>query len=57
MCYDRYLRRRRHEEEREESRAIWEEFDRTTPISDPEPGEVDEPERTEPERATVTPER
>lgn len=57
MCYDRYLRRRRHEEERDESRAIWEEFDRTTPISDPEPGEVDEPERTEPERATAIPER
>jgi hypothetical protein len=47
MCYERYLRRRCHEDE--ESREIWQEFQRTTPISDPEPPEVGEPELTEPE--------
>jgi hypothetical protein len=50
MCYERYLRRRRQEEE-EEGRALWQDFERTTPISDPEPREVEEPERSEPERA------
>jgi hypothetical protein len=44
MCYDRYLRRRRHADE--ESRLIWQDFERTTPISDPEPPEVTEPETT-----------
>src|SRR3954471_20386725 len=48
MCHDRYLRRRREDEE---ARAIWQDFERTTPISEPEPGEVEEPERTEAERA------
>ena len=47
MCYERYLRRRREDEE---SHAIWQDFERTTPISDPEP-EVEEPERSEPEHA------
>jgi hypothetical protein len=53
MCYDRYTRR--HRQEAEDSRKIWQELDRTTPISDPEPDvtepEVTEPEVTEPERA------
>ncbi|MCW3001858.1 MAG: hypothetical protein JWQ20_1156 [Conexibacter sp.] len=49
MCYDRYTRR--HRQEAEESRKIWQELDRTTPISDPEPPDVTEPEVTEPERA------
>jgi hypothetical protein len=48
MCYERYLRRRREDEE---SRAIWQDFERTTPISEPEPAEVEEPERSEPDRA------
>ena len=48
MCYERYERRRR---EAEESRAIWRDFERTTPISEPEPRDVEEPERPEPERA------
>jgi hypothetical protein len=48
MCYDRYTRRRREETE---SRGIWQEFDQTTPISEPEPPEVAEPKVTEPERA------
>ena len=55
MCYERYLRFRRHEDE--ESRAIWQEFERTTPISDPAPDEVPEPERGEPERAETAAER
>jgi hypothetical protein len=48
MCYEQYTRRRREEAE---SRGIWQEFDQTTPISEPEPPEVAEPEVTEPERA------
>jgi hypothetical protein len=48
MCYERYLRRR---EEDEESRAIWQDFERTTPISEPAPRDIDEPEPAEPERA------
>jgi hypothetical protein len=48
MCYERHQRRRQEEEE---SRAIWQDFQRTIPISEPEPGEVEEPERSEPERA------
>jgi hypothetical protein len=47
MCYDRYRLRRKEDE----SRAIWQDFERTTPISEPEPREVEEPERSEPERA------
>ena len=34
MCYDRLLRRRI--EERDESRRMWEDFERTQPLSDPE---------------------
>ena len=49
MCHERYLRRRRRDDE--ESHAIWQDFERTTPISEPEPREVEEPERSEPERA------
>jgi hypothetical protein len=55
MCYERYLRRRRQEDE--ESRAIWWEFERTTPISDPEPPEVTEPELTDPEPTETLAER
>jgi hypothetical protein len=49
MCHDRYLWRRRHADE--ESREIWQDFESTTPVSDPEPREVAEPEPAEPERA------
>ncbi len=42
MCYERYLRRR---QEADESREIWRDFARTTPIREPEPPE----EATEPE--------
>jgi hypothetical protein len=49
MCYERYTRR--HREEADESRKMWQELGRTTPISDPEPPEVTEPDAPEPERA------
>jgi hypothetical protein len=58
MCYERYTRRER--QQAEESRKIWQDFGRTTPISDPAPPDVGEPdvvdpEVTEPQRAeTVT---
>jgi hypothetical protein len=42
MCYERYLRRRREDEE---SREVWQDFERTTPISEPEPRKDDESER------------
>jgi hypothetical protein len=48
MSYERYLRRRRQDTE---SREIWQDFDRTTPISEPERPDVAEPDVTEPERA------
>ena len=55
MCYERYRWRRLGEDE--ESREIWEEFERMTPISEPEAREVTEPEPAEPERAKVISER
>jgi hypothetical protein len=56
MCYDeRYLRRRREADE--ESRAIWREFDRTTPISDPQAEEVDEPKLAQSEPTETAAER
>jgi hypothetical protein len=45
MCHGRWMRRR--EQDAEEARRIWADFDRTTPIADPEPP----PERPEPTRA------
>ena len=47
MCHEYYLRRRR---EADESREIWQDFERTQPVRDldaPEP--VTEPELAEPE--------
>jgi hypothetical protein len=55
MCYERYQWRRRGEDE--ESSEIWEEFERTTSISEPEAREVTEPEPAEPERAKAISER
>jgi hypothetical protein len=46
MCWEYYERRRREDEE---SRALWRDFERTTPISDPEPREATEPEVAESE--------
>ena len=45
MCHDRFLRRRR---EAGESRAMWEDFERTRPVADQEPApDVTPPEPTE----------
>ena len=44
MCYERYLRRRR---QADESQSIWQDFEQTRPVADPEPPEdvaVPEPE-------------
>jgi hypothetical protein len=49
MCYEWYMRRRR--QETEQSREIWQDFESTTPISDPAPPDITEPDVTEPERA------
>jgi hypothetical protein len=46
MCGESWLQRRR-EREAEEARKMWEDFDRTTPIADPESRD----ERPEPEHA------
>ena len=55
MCYERYERRRR---EAEESREMWRDFARTTPVRDPAPpDEVSEPEPTEAREAVTSPER
>jgi hypothetical protein len=45
MCYDRYTRRR--QQETEQSREIWHEFDRTKPNAEPQRPEVTDPEVTE----------
>jgi hypothetical protein len=55
MCHERYERRRRAAEE---SREMWRDFARTTPVRDPEPpDEVTEPEPTEAREAVTSPER
>ena len=46
MCGERWLKRRR-EREADEAREMWAEFERVTPLADPEPPA----ERPEPERA------
>jgi hypothetical protein len=46
MCYERYQRRRR--EAADESQSIWQDFERTRPIADPDPTpDVTPPEPTE----------
>jgi hypothetical protein len=55
MCNEYYLRRRR---EADESRAIWQDFERAQPVDAPEaPADATEPEPTEPREAIATPER
>ena len=55
MCHERYLRRRK---EADESRELWQDFERTTPIADPEPRtEVTESEPTEAREELTTSER
>jgi hypothetical protein len=45
MCYERLWRRR---EETEEGRELWHDFERTRPVSDPQPPvEVTDPEPAE----------
>ncbi len=57
MCHERFLRRRHREAE--ESRELWEDFERTRPVVDPEPpAEVTEAERAEARGEEITtPER
>jgi hypothetical protein len=38
MCHESWWWRRRYEE-REASRELWDEFERTRPLSDPEPAD------------------
>ncbi|WP_156027554.1 hypothetical protein [Candidatus Solirubrobacter pratensis] len=55
MCYD-YLRR--HRREADESASIWQDFERTRPIADPEtPPDVTSPEPTEAHEETAVSER
>jgi len=56
MCYERYFRRRR---EADESQSIWEDFERTRLVADPEPrADVAPPEPTEArEQEVAVPER
>jgi hypothetical protein len=42
MCHSKWLRRR--DEERDASRELWDEFEQTRPLSDPEPADDEEPE-------------
>lgn len=51
MCYERWLRRRR---EADESEALWQDFERTRPIADPEPPpDVPGPEQAEAREETA----
>jgi hypothetical protein len=55
MCYERYERRRR---ESDESRAMWDDFVRTEPLTDPEPpAEAGEPEPAEAREQVAAPDR
>ena len=57
MCHERFPRRRHREVE--ESRELWEDFERTRPVVDPEPpAEVSEAERADAQEEEITaPER
>ena len=56
MCHEHFLRRRRREAD--ESRELWEDFERTQPIVDPEPQpEVSEADRADAREEITTPER
>ena len=55
MCHERYLRQRR---QADESREIWQDFERTRPVSEPgPPPDVTEPERTEAKEPAAASER
>jgi hypothetical protein len=54
MCYERHLRRRG---QADESQSVWQEFERTRPITDPEPvPDVTPPEPTEAHEEVGVPE-
>ena len=56
MCHERFLRRRRREVE--ESRELWEDFERTQPVVDPEPpAKVPEAARADAREEITTAER
>jgi hypothetical protein len=56
MCYERWMRRR--DREAEESRDVWRDFERTTPIADPDvPAERTEPEPAEAREEVATADR
>ena len=55
MCSERDERRRR---ERDENRAMWDDFARAEPLTDPEPAaDAGEPEPTEAREEVATPNR
>jgi hypothetical protein len=55
MCYDSWLRRQR---EADESRSLWQDFERTRPVADREPAPEDvPPEPAEAQAETTLPER
>jgi hypothetical protein len=51
MCYERYLRRR--EREAEESREMWRDFERTTPLAGDEPPAEETEIRADSDRETT----
>jgi hypothetical protein len=56
MCHEEYFRR--HRRATDESWAMWQDFERTWPVADPNrPSDVPEPERTEPEEEISVTER
>jgi hypothetical protein len=56
MCYERWMRRR--DREAEESPDVWRDFERTTPIADPDPpAQPAEPVPTEAREEVVTADR
>jgi hypothetical protein len=55
MCYERYWRRRR---QAAESQSIWQDFEQTRPVAEPEPPpDVTTPEPTEAREEVAVPER
>ena len=56
MCHESFFRRRRREAD--ESRELWDDFERTQPIGDPQPEpKVSEAERADAREEVTTPER
>ena len=55
MCHERWLRRHR---EADESQNLWQDFERTRPIADPDvPPDTSAPEPTEAQEEFTLPER